>query len=260
MLDLIRDLRDLSEEQGRLLRAEAGVGLVRLGRYSEARDLLKALVASDPAVMRPDAHVFYAQALYRPPEASVEHLDDAERVLNRVLVARPGHPEVRAAIGAVAKRRAGRRTDAAAQVRDLRLAFRAYAHDYERDLSAYYEGVNLVAVGSVLARVHHDKEAATRSRGALPAVRLAAELAVRHRPGDYWPAVTSAEAELHALLLADDGANLERVAAGYRDAGALRPPRGDVDSSLSQLAWLAHMGIEDASLTIAADALRQAAE
>jgi hypothetical protein len=260
MLDLIQDARELPAEQATLLRAEAGVGLVRLGHYSEARELLKTLVASDPDVTRPDAHVFYAQALYRPEEAPVKDLDDAERILKRVLVARPGHPEVRAAIGAVGKRRAGRRPDAAGQARDLRLAFRAYAHDYERNLSAYYEGVNLVAVGSVLARVHHDTEAGTRARGALPAVRLAAELAVRQRPGDYWPAVTSAEAELHTLLLGGDGANLERVAASYRNAGELQPPRGDVDSSLSQLAWLARMGIDDKSLTIAAEALRQGAQ
>jgi hypothetical protein len=259
MLDLIEETRKLPEEQGTLLRAEAGAGLVRLGHYSEARGLLEALVASDRGVTRPDAHVFYAQALYRPADAPIEDLDDAERVLNRVVVARPGHPEVRAAIGAVAKRRAGRHTDAARQARDLRLAFRAYAHDYERNLSAYYEGVNLVAVGSVLARVHHDREAATRARGALPAVRLAAELAVRQHPGDYWAAVTSAEAELHTLLLAGDGANLERVAAGYREAGALQPSRGDVDSSLSQLAWLGQMGIDHVSLKIAADALGEGA-
>jgi tetratricopeptide repeat protein len=260
MLDLMREARDLPEEQGTLLRAEAGAGLVRLGNYSEARELLKALVVSDPGVTRPDAHVFYAQALYRPADAPVDDLDDAERILNRLLVARPGHPEVHAAIGAVGKRRAGRRTDASGQARDLRLAFRAYAHDYERNLSAYYEGVNLVAVGSVLARVHHDRDAAARARGALPAVRLAADLAVRHHPADYWAAVTFAEAELHTLLLGGDGADLERVAARYREAGALRPPRGDVDSSLAQLAWLARMGIEDESLTIAAEALRDGAE
>ena len=108
-LALARDLRDpgqmqaalddtsgLSEEQVRLLRAEAGVGLVRLGRFEDARPLLREIVDADEEVQRPDAHVYYAQALYRPKAAPAPDLVEAERVLKGVLVRRPGHPEVRA--------------------------------------------------------------------------------------------------------------------------------------------------------------------
>ena len=81
-LALSRDLRDpdqmqavlvdaavLSEEQRRLLRAEVGVGLVRLGRFLDAQPLLREIIEADPDVRRPDAHVYYAQSLYRPKPA-----------------------------------------------------------------------------------------------------------------------------------------------------------------------------------------------
>jgi hypothetical protein len=71
-----------------------GVGLVRLKRFAEAQHLLREVVAADPGVLRPDAHVYCAQSLYRPKGSSREALDEAERVLRRVLVKRQGHSEV----------------------------------------------------------------------------------------------------------------------------------------------------------------------
>ncbi len=71
--------------------------------------------------------------------------------------------------------------------------------------------------------------------------------------------MTLAETELHALLLGADGADLTRVEASYREAGALRPPPGDVDSSLWQLAWLERMGVDHEAIATAAGALRRGA-
>ena len=109
MLEVLDEAAGLPEGPLDLLRAEAGVGLVRLGREADARGSLRAVVERDPDVRRPDAHTYYALALYRPPDATIKEYDAAERVLKRVLLKRPAHPELRAGLGAIAKRRAARR-------------------------------------------------------------------------------------------------------------------------------------------------------
>ena len=105
MLNVLEAAGDLPDEHRRLLRAEAGVGLVRLGEFADARQLLREIVTGDPEVERPDAHVYYAQSLYRAEGATADALDEAERVLKQVLLKRQTHPEVHALLGAVAKRR-----------------------------------------------------------------------------------------------------------------------------------------------------------
>ena len=246
MLEILDSAHDLDEEELRLLRAEAGVGLVRLGRYEDAVELLRPVVEADGAVLRPDAHVYYAQALYRPDNAPVEAYDAAQKVLARVRVKRPAHPEVRAMLGAIAKRRARLRGNAEEREADLRLALDCYRGDYERNLNAYYEGINVAALGVVLAVAYGDEQAGRRAREILPAVRVAATLALRERPRDFWAAATVAECALHESLLGMEG---PPVAGAYGAAGALRPPKGDLDSTLFQLDFLERLGFPADVLT-----------
>ncbi len=240
MLEVLESARGLDEEMMQLLRAEAGVGLVRLGRYEDALGLLREVVKSDREVLRPDAHVYYALTLYRPQNASLEAYEAAQTVLNRVLVKRPDHPEVRAMLGAIAKRRLRLHDCAQEREPDLRLAMDSYRRDYERNLNSYYEGINVVAIGVVLERLYDDQDAGRQARELLPAVRVAATLAVRANPGDYWAAATLAECTLHESLL---GLGEPSVADAYRAAGALRPPAGDLDSTLFQLGFLELLGL-----------------
>jgi len=240
MLEVLQSAGSLDEEMMQLLRAEAGVGLVRLGRYEDALALLREVVDSDRDVLRPDAHVYYALALYRPQNADLEAYDAARTVLNRVLVKRPAHPEVRAMLGAIAKRRLRLHDSAQEREPDLRLAMDSYRTDYERNLNAYYEGINVAAIGVVLELVYGDEDAGRRARELLPAVRVAATLALRANPGDYWAAATLAECALHESLL---GLGQRSMADAYHAAGALRPPPGDLDSTLFQLGFLELLGL-----------------
>lgn len=257
MLEVLVSAQGLDEPALQVLEAEAGVGLVRLGRYAQARTLLSGVVENDPEVLRPDAHVYYAQALYRPSDASIESYDAAERVLNRVLVKRPGHPEVHALLGAIAKRRMRLRATAEEREPDLRLALDAYRHDYERNLNAYYEGINVAAVAVVLHLRCGDDAAGERARELLPAVRVAAALALRSDPRDYWAAATLAECTLYESLLAIGDRSFVEA---YRAAGALRPGPGDLDSTLFQLDFLGMLGLPEERLSEARRALLGEAE
>jgi hypothetical protein len=254
-LALARDLRDadqmravldeasgLSDEHLRLLRAEVGVGLVRLGRFEEAQPLLREIVDADTAVQRPDAYVYYAQALYRPPGAPRAQLDEAQQVLTTVLVHRPGHPEVRALLGAVAKRRLGLLQEPGARQSVLRAALEYYRHDAERNLNRYYEGVNVVGVGTVLALTYQDEAAGNLARELLPAVRVAARIAAERPDERYWAAATVAECALCDHLL-NGKPDPSAVRSAYRSAGALRPLDGDLASTLAQLEFLTFLGL-----------------
>jgi tetratricopeptide (TPR) repeat protein len=207
-LSLARDLRDaelaqrivseaqamrLSDEELRVLRAEAGVGLVRLGAFLEARELLKPLVAADPQARHPEAHAALAGAYYRSKDATEDDFTEAEGILVRLLAQRPQHPEAWAALGAVRKRRSLLRDDEDSRRRDLEDALAHYRRDYERDLNAFYEGINVAALGVVLWLRYHDRAALASAREALPAVAYAASLRLRKRPEDFWAAATIAE-------------------------------------------------------------------
>jgi hypothetical protein len=252
-LALARDLRDgdqmravlddavgLSEDHLRLLRAEVGVGLVRLGEFRDARHLLREIVQSDRDVQRPEAHVYYAQSLYRPSTAPSQDLDEAERVLKGVLVRRPGHPEVRALLGAVTKRRLQLDDDHAGRRAKLTAAQEYYRHDVERDLNLYYEGINVVALGTVLMLAYGDEAAGRLARELLPAVRVASRLAAGRPEARYWAIASLAECTLHEHLL-DGQPDLDAVRTAYRAAGAERPPEGYLISTLGQLDFLAHL-------------------
>lgn len=252
MLEVLDSAAGLDPSALAVLRAEAGVGLVRLGRYEDARHLLSEVVKNDPEVMRPEAHVYYAQALYRPSGATIETYDAAEEVLQRVKVMRPAHPEVRALLGAIAKRRLRLREDAAGREPDLRLAMESYRYDYERNLNSYYEGINVAAMAVALYLAYGDEDAGRLARELLPAVRVAARLALRISPGDYWAAATLAECALYESLLETGEGSFSEA---YRAAGALRPPRGDLDATLFQLDFLATLGLPPAPLDDARQAL-----
>jgi hypothetical protein len=259
MLTVLEDAPASPEAQRRLLRAEAGVGLVRLGHFAEARQLLREIVEDDPEVERPDAHAYYAQSLYRVPGATAAELSEAERVLKRVLIKRPGHPEVRALLGAVAKRRLLQSHQHGARRSLLRLAIDCYRHDFERNLNLYYEGVNVVALGVALERGFGDAAAGAQARALLPAVRVAAGLTADRPDESFWAAATLAECTLHEHLLGlvdEPGA----IRGGYRAAGALRPPRGDLASTLAQLDFLRGIGLPEAPLADARAGLLEGAD
>jgi hypothetical protein len=247
MLAVLQDLHGFAEDQIRLLRAETGVGLVRLGRFADAQQLLREIVDADPAVSRPEAHVYYAQSLYRPKGAGFGALDEAERVLKRVLVKRQGHPEVRALLGAVAKRRMLNREDAAARRPDLELALESYRYDFERNLNLYYEGINVVATGVALAIGYGDEAARAHAQELLPAVRVAARLALGKPDERFWAAATLAECTLHEHLLGLSE-QPDAIHAAYRSAGEERPPEGYLDSALWQLDFLRTTGLPEAPL------------
>jgi hypothetical protein len=162
-----------------------------------------------------------------------------------VLLHHPAYPEVRALQGALAKRRVSLHTTADQRGRDIRLSMESYRYEYERDLNAYYQGINVVALGVVLSLQYEDEAAGRLARELLPAVRVAAGLAAKKDTGDYWSTVTLAECTLYESLLGLDGTS---VADAYRTAGALRPPRGDLDSTLSQLEFLRLFAVPEGPL------------
>lgn len=252
--DLLRRLMDeaagLDEEKQRLVRAEVGVELVRLGAFDDARPLLHDVVTSDPEVRRPEAHLFYAQALYRPAGASLSDLKQAQDVLTWVLVKKPSQPETRALLGAVAKGRA-RLIDTADERRaELELALQSYRHDFERNLNLYYEGINVVMLSVVLFLVYGVEEAGERARRVLPAVRVAAGLAVDRPDERFWATATLAECVLHEHFL-DPSTGVEDVRAAYAAAARLAPRAGDLSSSLTQLAFLERVGLPGEPLSAA---------
>lgn len=257
-LAIVREASTLAPDTQQLIAAEAGVELVRLGAYADGEELLRELVEADTEVLRPAAHVFYAQSLYRPAAATINAFDRAEEVLRSLLIRRPEYPEVWAGLGAINKRRSHRRENDELRRNDIEGAMEAYAHDYERNLDAYYEGINFVACGVLLEVSFEDQEAGDRARRALPAVRLAAELAWQRNPADFWAAVTVAEAGLYDALLDGDTTAPQAIEL-YRAAGALRPGMGSVDSSLTRLEWLAQQGVTDSWINEAGRELAMAA-
>jgi hypothetical protein len=258
MLALVAGLDGLTDAQARLLRAEAGVGLVRLRRYADARDLLRDAVRADASVQRPDAHLYYAQALYRPKDAGDADLEEAGAVLGQVLRLRPAHPEVRAHLGAVTKRRIMRAADPRGEAGAVRAALEHYRHGFGRDLNRYYEGINVVALAVVLARCHGDAAAAATARELLPAVRVAARLASARPAERYWAEATVAECALHEHVL-DGAGGVAAVRRGYERAGEGRPPEGDLDSTLTQLDFLERVGLPADAIAAAREGLRAGA-
>lgn len=257
MLEVVEDTDGFSTEQNRLLHIELGVLLVRVGKFREAQARLREVVEADRDVRHPDAHIYYAQSLYRPKDARPAALEEAEKVLARVRLRQPGHPEVRALLGAVIKRRLRQCEDRTERRRMLRDAKEAYRHDFERNLNLYYEGVNVLALDVALAEVYGDQAAADDARKVLPVVRFAAQLATVRPDERYWAEATIAECALHQFLL--DGGNLDTVRVAYGSAGALYPPEGYLDSTQTQLGFLGDLGLPAEPLAVARGGLRQGA-
>ena len=220
---------------------------MKLGRFTEAEPLLREIVTADPAVQRPDAHLYFAQSLYRAAGATAADLDEAERTLRRVLVKRPLHPEVRALLGATAKRRLQGEPDRQARRRSLAVALDCYRHDFERNLNLYYEGINVVALGIALQLGYQDAAAGGHARELLPAVRVAAALASGNPDERFWAVATLAECALYEHLLGGASA-LPDVRAAYFRAGAEPHSEGLLNSPLTQLDFLAGLGLPDEPL------------
>ena len=236
----------------RLLHAEAGTILRRLGRHDRARDLLAPIVAADPGVHLPAVHQQLVMALYQRKGATAEDYERAEEILDTV-DEHGGYPENDSLRGAVAKRRA-RLLDGDARRDELERARGAYRAEYVRNLNDHYAGVNVLAVDAVLALAHEDADARAELTTLLPAVRLAARLRLLQVPGDYWARATLGEVELLARLGGESG-DARALTAAYEHAVAAGPLPEDLDSTRRQIGWYETMGIEHEALAIAAAAL-----
>jgi tetratricopeptide (TPR) repeat protein len=218
----------------------AGALLLRLGRFDEARRPLQEVVDADPQVELPSAHLLFAQALYRPDDATADDLLHAERVLDAV--DRRRVPEVHALLGAIAKRRAVVVTGPA-RVAELVRAFEDYSTELKRDLNGYYPAVNLVSLGVVLGLVHGDAERLERGKRVLPLAIVSAETALERDPTDFWPIVSLAELALMRAVLEPSDTTEARAEAAYARASAARPLAGDRDSAADQLTRLLELGL-----------------
>ena len=74
----------------------------------------------------------------------------------------------------------------------------------------------------------------------------------------FWAMATVAECALHEHLL-DGTADATAVRAAYHQAGAERPPDGDLHSTLTQLDFLAFLGLPEGPLTQARRGLLEGA-
>ena len=128
----------------------------------------------------------------------------------------------------------------------------SYRVDYEHNLNSYHQGINVVAVAVALHVAYGDEDAGRLARDLPPVVRVAAGLALSANPRDYWAAASLAECALHESLLGLAG---PAVAEAYRTAGAMRPGRGAVDSTRSQLDFLRLAGLPEEPLTEARQGL-----
>lgn len=240
-------------EDQRLVFAEAGTILRRLGHYGRAAELLAPIVEADREVRRPAAYQQLAMALYQSPDATAADHARAEELLLEVRRA-GGYPENDSLLGAVAKRRARLVTGADRRI-ELERARDAYRAEYLRNLNDHYAGINVLAVDAVLAHTGGDDtdvaaDAAEELERLLPAVRLAAELRLRQAPADYWAHASRAEVELVARLggASDSGG---AVRAAYRGAAELRPLPAELASTRTQLDWYEAVGVPAAALALA---------
>jgi hypothetical protein len=261
-----RDLRDadhveeiaaradtLEPGDARLIRAEAGTILRRLGRHRPARTLLEPIVEADPQVDRPAVHQELAMAYYRAQDAGDAELSKAYAILSRVQ-RKGGYPETESLLGAIAKRRAAL-VDEGARAEQLRHARDHYRGEFERDLNAYYAGINVLAVDLVLARVHGDAQAGAELRRLLPAVRLASEVRLERVPNDFWAHATLAEVTLIAELAERSNATGESAAAAYAGLRTLSSMPDELGSVADQLTWYERVGIVHTPLAAARAAL-----
>jgi hypothetical protein len=134
----------------------------------------------------------------------------------------------------------------------------SYRYDFERNLNLYYEGINVVAIGVALALGYGDEAARAHARELLPAVRVAARLALNKPDERFWAAATLAECTLHEHLLGL-AEQPDAVHAAYRWAGAERPPEGYLDSALWQLDFLRTIGVPEVPLAEARTGLLEGA-
>ena len=250
---VIADAASLPRERRLRLLENAGTLLVRLGRFRQAREPLAQVVEADPEVAAPSAHLFYAQSLYRPRDATPDELLVAARVLDAV-VARGRVPEAHALLGAIAKRRALLVPEPAREA-ELTRAFEDYSAELKLDLNGFYPAVNLVTLGVVLDRAYGDAERRARAARVIPLAVVAAETALERDPADFWAAVSLAELALMSAILSPSAEAEASAEAAYARAAALRPMPGERSSAEEQLARLVQLGLPEGPIGRARAAL-----
>jgi hypothetical protein len=245
--------QELPLERRLPLLENAGGLLVALGRFDEARAPLQEVVAEDPKMHFPSAHLLYAQSLYRPDDASADELLHAERVLDAV-AKRRRVPEIHALLGAISKRRAVIVTGPA-RVAELRRAFEYYSAELRRDLNSYYAAVNFVSLGMVLGLVHGDADARGRAERVRLLAAVSAETALERDPDSFWPVVSLAELALITAIVEPSDETEAAAEAAYARAATLRPMAGDRDSAQDQLTRLVRLGLPEVPIERARVAL-----
>ena len=250
---VIADAASLPRERRLRLLENAGTLLVRLGRFRQAREPLAQVVDADPEVAAPSAHLFYAQSLYRPRDATPDELLVAARVLDAV-VARGRVPEAHALLGAIAKRRALLVPEPSREA-ELTRAFEDYSAELKLDLNGFYPAVNLVTLGVVLDRAYGDAERRARAARVIPLAVVAAETALERDPADFWAAVSLAELALMSAILSPSAEAEASAEAAYARAAALRPMPGERSSAEEQLARLVQLGLPEGPIGRARAAL-----
>jgi hypothetical protein len=253
----IADASSLPPERRLRLLENAGTLLVRLGEFRAARGPLAEVVHADPEIAAPSAHLFYAQSLYRPKDATEEELREATGILDAV-VAGGRVPEAHALLGAIAKRRALLVPEPARRAQ-LERSFEEYAAELRRDLNAFYPAVNLVTLGVALDRAYGDVPRRARAERVIPLAVVAAETALEIDPGDFWATVSLAELALMRALLAPSAEAESEAEAAYARAAALRPMAGDRNSAEEQLGRLIELGLPEGPVERARAALLGAA-
>ena len=107
-----------------------------------------------------------------------------------------------------------------------------------------------MALGTALALGYGDEAAGALAGDLLPAVQVAAKFAANRPDERFWALVTLAECALHQHML-DGSTDLGFVETAYQAAGAELPPDGDLESPLTQLEFLARLGLPQGPVTAA---------
>lgn len=205
------------------LGCQATKGLIRLGAYDEALEMLEAIEAQFPNAIRPKQ--LHALTLGRR-EAEGD-LDKAQRILGRLIAAGERDPETLGIYGSSWMDRYRESGD----IEDLRQSRDSYAEAFEDASDDYYTGINAASKSVMLGELDVAKQTAQSVRACLEQ---------DEEDASYWKLATRGEAD---LILGDVEASVENYRAAVRLA---RRERGSLEATWVQLESLRQpLGVPD---------------